>query len=50
MSNTYESDLKKELRVLLNLIASKPSADMSRERARVVVLNDLLARWSKQAA
>jgi hypothetical protein len=43
MSQGLESEWEKELRVLLQLVESHPSADMARERDRIVVLQKLLA-------
>jgi hypothetical protein len=43
MSNGLENEWEKELRVLLELVQSRPSEDWTRERERIVVLNNLIA-------
>ena len=43
MTQGLESEWEKELRVLLELVRSQPSADLSRERERIVVLKNLMA-------
>lgn len=43
MTEGLENEWEKELRVLLQLVEAHPSADMSRERERIVVLQKLLA-------
>jgi hypothetical protein len=43
MGQGIENEWEKELRVLLELVKSHPSADMSRERERIVVLRNLMA-------
>ena len=43
MNDTSEDDWEKELRILLDLIQSRPSQDWARERDRIVVLNNLIA-------
>jgi len=41
-------DRKKELRVLLDQIEAAPSRDWSRERERIVVLQQMIAAAEKQ--
>ncbi|MFT4028060.1 MAG: hypothetical protein QM676_14880 [Novosphingobium sp.] len=48
--DTFESEWQKELRLLLGHIAAHPSHDLTAERARVVVLNKLLAEAEAQPA
>ena len=43
MAQGMENEWEKELRILLDLVKSHPSADMSRERERIVVLKNLMA-------
>ncbi len=43
MTDTIPQEWEKELRVLLEKIESHPSADLSEERQRVVVLQKLIA-------
>ena len=47
MGQGLESEWEKELRVLLQLVESNPSTDMSRERERIVVLKNLMATQQK---
>ena len=47
MGQGLESEWEKELRVLLQLVESQPSADMTRERERIVVLQNLIATRQK---
>jgi hypothetical protein len=47
MGQSLESEWEKELRVLLQLIETHPSADMSKERERIVVLKNLMATHQK---
>jgi hypothetical protein len=42
MTQGLENEWEKELRVLLDLVQSHPSADMTRERERIAVLNSLI--------
>ena len=43
MGQGLENEWEKELRVLLELVKSHPSAEMSRERERIAVLKNLMA-------
>lgn len=43
MTDTFVPEWRKELRILLDHIERHPSHDLSEQRARVVVLNKLLA-------
>jgi hypothetical protein len=47
MGQGLESEWEKELRVLLELVRSHPSAEMSRERERIAVLKSLMATHRK---
>lgn len=42
------SDRKKELRILLDKMAANPSQDLSGERARVAILNQMVAAEAKK--
>jgi hypothetical protein len=50
MSSGLENEWEKELRVLLELVQSRPSGDWTRERERIAVLNNLIATQHKGAA
>lgn len=43
MTQSFEEDWRKELDLLLQRIETHPSSDLSAERARVTVLQQLLA-------
>lgn len=43
MTDTIPQEWEKELRVLLDKIEAHPSADLSQERQRVVVLQKLIS-------
>ena len=43
MEDATLTEWTKELNVLLQLVQSKPSADLERERERIIVLNRLIA-------
>jgi hypothetical protein len=43
MEDSIMAEWKKELRVLLDQLQSHPSADSTRERDRIAVLNRLIA-------
>jgi hypothetical protein len=47
MTQGLENEWEKELRVLLELVQAHPSAEMTRERERIVVLNNLIAAKQK---
>ena len=47
MGQGLESEWEKELSLLLELVKSHPSTDMSRERERIVVLRNLMASHQK---
>jgi hypothetical protein len=49
MAQGLENEWEKELRVLLELVKSHPSADMSRERERIAVLKNLMATHQASA-
>lgn len=49
MIHTNLAEWEKELRVLLGLIQSQPSKDLTQERERIVVLNKLIAVQGKSA-
>ena len=48
MTDTFVPEWRKELRVLLGHIETHPSDDLTAQRARVVVLNKLLAEAEAQ--
>jgi hypothetical protein len=48
MTDSLVSEWQKELRILLDHIDTHPSADLAEQRARVVVLNKLLAEHAAQ--
>jgi hypothetical protein len=50
MMNDPVEEWEKELRVLLGLVASHPSTEMSRERERIVVLKNLIATKQRSTA
>ena len=50
MSNGLDDEWEKELRVLLVFVQSRPSEDWTRERKRIVVLNNLIAPHLKGSA
>jgi hypothetical protein len=47
MGQGLENEWEKELRMLLELVQSHPSAEMTRERERIAVLNNLIATHHK---
>ena len=47
MEHDNLAEWEKELRVLLGLIQSQPSKDLTKERERIVVLNKLIAAQAK---
>jgi hypothetical protein len=49
MDDTIMSEWKKELRVLLDLVQSRPSADLDEQRDRIVVLQKLIAGRAQTA-
>lgn len=49
MTDSFAKDWEKELRVLLDHIERHPTHDLTEQRARVVVLNKLLAEHSQPA-
>ena len=49
MTDSFVTEWRKELRVLLDYIETHPSHDLTEQRARVVVLNKLLAEHEAQA-
>lgn len=50
MSDSDKDDRKKELRILLHQIQSRPSQNLTRVRERIVVLNNLIAGRGKSHA
>lgn len=50
MTDSFTSEWRKELRILLDHIERHPSHDLTEQRARVVVLNKLLAEHETQPA
>lgn len=48
MTDSVAAQWQKELRILLDYIDTHPSADLTEQRARVVVLNKLLAEPEPQ--
>jgi len=50
MTDSFAKEWEKELRVLLDHIERHPTHDLTEQRARVVVLNKLLAEDERAAA
>jgi hypothetical protein len=50
MTDSFASEWHKELRILLDHIESHPTHDLADKRARVVVLNKLIAEHEAQPA
>ena len=50
MTESFASEWRKELRILLDHIETHPTYDLTEQRARVVVLNKLLAEHEGQPA
>lgn len=50
MTDSFVSEWRKELRILLDHIETHPTHDLTEQRQRVVVLNKLLAEAEGQPA
>ena len=50
MTDSFVSEWRKELRILLDHIETHPTHDLTDKRARVVVLNKLLEEHAGQQA
>jgi hypothetical protein len=50
MTDSFAEEWRKELRLLLDHIASHPTHDLAEQRARVVVLNKLLEEHAAKTA
>lgn len=50
MTDSFVNEWRKELRILLDHIETHPTHDLADKRARVVVLNKLLAEHESQPA
>jgi hypothetical protein len=50
MTDSFVSEWRKELRILLDHIETHPSHDLADKRARVMVLNKLLEERAAQPA
>lgn len=50
MTDSFVSEWRKELRILLDHIETHPTHDLADKRARVVVLNKLLEEHAAQPA
>ncbi len=50
MTDTFREEWEKELKVLLGIIQDHPSRDTTKERERVVVLQQMIAQHEKNLA
>lgn len=49
MSNNNVAEWRKELRILLDKVQAQPSADLTQERERIVLLNKLIEPYHEKA-